>query len=206
MGLRIKKVKNRAKMTQMYFRDSYWSIKKVIQILKRNKNKKKFIEIKKVKIKTSTHKNNLFINKVSNCFSIVYNMIIENNIFYGAEPQGGTGCVFNNNITYMCINNTIPGSGNLGSGNLVNMDPQFVNYPVAGGAFSYSYDFHLKSSSPGKNAGTGGTDIGIYGGIMPYEVGANPHFPQMMEISLPNGSSVPAGGVLDVFFKAKKLN
>lgn len=61
MGLRIKKVKNRAKMTQMYFRDSYWSIKKVIQILKRNKNKKKFIEIKKVKIKTSTHKNNLFI-------------------------------------------------------------------------------------------------------------------------------------------------
>jgi len=151
-------------------------------------------------------KNNLFINKVSNCFSYVYNMIIENNIFYGAEPQGGVGCVFNNNITYMCINNTIPGSGNLGSGNLVNIDPQFVNFPVAGGAYSCSYDVHLKPSSPGKNTGTGGTDIGVYGGITPFDVCANPHFPQMMEISLPNGSSVPAGGVLDVFFKAKKLN
>jgi len=133
-------------------------------------------------------------------------MIVENNIFYGAEPQGGTGCVFSKNLTYMCVNNTIPGTGNLGSGNKVNQNPQFVNYPVAGGAFSFSYNFQLQPTSPGKNAGTDGTDIGIYGGMMPYLVGANPYVPQMMETTLPSGSSVPSGGTLNVHFKAGKQN
>lgn len=149
-------------------------------------------------------RNNIFLNHVSNCFNNIKNMIIENNIFYGAEPLGGTTCVYNNNITYMCVNNSIPGVGNLGSGNLVNTDPQFVSFPVVGGTFSYSYDVHLKPSSPGKTGGTGGTEIGVYGGTKPYEPGANPAFPQMMEISFPNGSSVATGGVLDVYFKARK--
>ena len=80
----------------------------------------------------------------------------------------------------------------------------FVDYPLEGGALSYSYDFHLQTGSPAVNAGTDGTDIGIYGGMLPFEVGANPYFPQMMEITLPSGSSVPAGGTLNVHFKAKK--
>jgi 5-methylcytosine-specific restriction endonuclease McrA len=60
MNLKIKEVKNRAKMTQLYIRDSYWEIEKVIKLLKKNKNKNKYIDIGKHKIKTSTHKNNLF--------------------------------------------------------------------------------------------------------------------------------------------------
>lgn len=150
-------------------------------------------------------KNNLFLNKTTDCLMGVQNMIIENNIFYGSEPQGGTGCVFSKNLTYMCVNNTIPGTGNLGSGNKVDQNPLFVNVPPAGG-FSYSYDYHLQAGSPGKNSGTDGTDIGIYGGMMPFEVGANPYIPQMMETTLPSGSSVPAGGTLNVHFKAKKQN
>ena len=107
----------------------------------------------------------------------------------------------------MCFSNTIPGTGNLGSGNLINTNPLFVNYPLAGGAaYNYTFDLHLQTGSPGKNFGTDGTDIGIYGGWMPYEVGANPYFPQMMELTLPSGSSVPAGGTLNVHFKAKKQN
>lgn len=151
-------------------------------------------------------RNNLFLNHITNCFSFIKNLVIENNIFYGAEPFGGTTCVLNKNLTYMCINNSIPGTGNSGAGNLVNIDPQFINFPVAGGAYSYSYNVKLKPSSAGRNAGSDGTDIGIYGGLKPYEVGANPCFPQMMEISFPSGSSAPVGGTLDVFFKAKKQN
>ncbi len=151
-------------------------------------------------------KNNVFLTNGSNCFSYVFNMVIENNIFYAAEPQGGSECVFTKNITYMCLNNTLPGDGNLGSGNLVNQNPLFLNYPIFGGGFDYSQDFHLQASSPGKNAGTDGTDIGIYGGWLPFEVGANPYIPQMVEITLPSGSSVPAGGTLNVHFKAKKQN
>ena len=153
-------------------------------------------------------RNNVFINKLYSCFGSLSNMIIENNIFYAAEPQGGTGCVLTKNLTFMCLNNNIPGTGNLGSGNIINANPLFVNYPLAGGVgFSYTYDFHLQHpASPGYNAGTDGSDIGIYGGWAPFEVGANPYFPQMMELTLPNGSSVPAGGTLNVHFKARKQN
>ncbi len=61
MSIKIKEVKNRAKMTQLYNRDSYWEIVPVIKILKKNKNKNKYFEVNNFKIKTSTHKNNLFI-------------------------------------------------------------------------------------------------------------------------------------------------
>jgi hypothetical protein len=149
-------------------------------------------------------RNNLFINRVTATFTTVNSMIIENNIFYGSEPTGCTNCAFTKNITYLCT--AVPGAGNLGSGNLNATNPMFVTYPPSGGAFSYTYDFHLQAGSPGKNAGTDATDIGIYGGMLPFIVGANPHFPQMMELTLPSGSTVPAGGTLNVHFKARKQN
>ena len=62
MSLKIKNVKYRAKMTLLYTRDSYWDIDTVIKHLKRNKNKNKYFNVKKYKVKTSTHKNNLFID------------------------------------------------------------------------------------------------------------------------------------------------
>lgn len=150
-------------------------------------------------------RNNVFVNRTSNVFnSNVYNWVIENNIFYGAYPTGGTNCAFTKNIGYLCPD--MPGSGNIGSGNMNNTNPLFVNFPLLGAGFSWSYDFHLQGTSPGKNAGTDGTDIGIYGGMLPMEIGINPHFPQMMSLTLPSGSSVPAGGTLNVHFTAKKQN
>ncbi|MCX6269327.1 MAG: hypothetical protein NTW16_18575 [Bacteroidetes bacterium] len=149
-------------------------------------------------------RNNLFINRVTATFYTVNSLIIENNIFYGSEPAGCTNCAFTKNITYLC--SAVPGAGNVGSGNLNATNPMFVTYPPSGGAFAYTYDFHLQAGSPGKLAGTDGTDIGIYGGMLPYNVGAHPHYPQMMELTLPSGSSVPAGGTLNVHFKAKKQN
>ncbi len=150
-------------------------------------------------------RNNIFINRAaSSVFSGSMNFVIENNIFYAAYPTGGTGCAFTNNIGYMCPD--MPGAGNIGSGNMNSTNPMFVNFPLLGAGFSWSYDFHLQAGSPGKNAGTDGTDIGIYGGMLPLEPGTNPHFPQMMTLTLPAGSSVPAGGTLNVHFTAKKQN
>jgi hypothetical protein len=153
-------------------------------------------------------RNNIFLARNNNCFQgYCQNMIIENNIFYAASPQGASNSVYTKNLTFMCLDNAIPGAGNFGSGNIINQNPLFVNYPLAGGVgFDWSYDFHLQPNSPAKNAGTDGTDLGIYGGWAPFEVGANPYFPQMMELTLPNGSSVPAGGTLNVHFKARKQN
>jgi hypothetical protein len=54
---------------------------------------------------------------------------ITNNIFWGLTPLGSsvTNNTFNNNLTFQTSNDVIPGPSNLGNGNLVTTNPQFVN-------------------------------------------------------------------------------
>lgn len=60
--LRIKAIKNRAKITSDYKRIGFYSIDKTIKKLKREKGKKKYFYMgKNIKLKTSTSKNNVFI-------------------------------------------------------------------------------------------------------------------------------------------------
>lgn len=59
--IKIKSIKNRASMTMNYIRDSYWNLDKVYSLFKKNKNKNKYFIINKHKIKTSSHKNSLFM-------------------------------------------------------------------------------------------------------------------------------------------------
>ncbi len=61
MGIKIKSIKNRAKMTSNYERKSYLEIEEVIKLLKKHKNKSKYIKLGDVFIKTSTSKNNMFV-------------------------------------------------------------------------------------------------------------------------------------------------
>jgi len=152
--------------------------------------------------------NNVMLDGVTNFFYIpnseINNMVVQNNIFYDAEPQGCVGCVFNNNITYLNSNDELPGAGNTGSGNLIGEDPNFADYPFDGGGFTYDHDFTV---DPGiaVDGGTDGSDIGMTGGMMPYVPGNNPRIPQVTEIGFPdNASSVKVGGTLNVSFKAKK--
>jgi hypothetical protein len=87
-----------------------------------------------------------------------------------------TGNSFNHNLFSTSV--IFPWSGNPGTGNIVNQSLAsiFVNQPSA--IFDYSNDLHLVPLSPGENAGTDGTDIGLYGTSFPYKNGAvpaNPH-------------------------------
>ncbi|KPK80360.1 MAG: hypothetical protein AMS27_17125 [Bacteroides sp. SM23_62_1] len=152
-------------------------------------------------------KNNVMLDESSNFFNSgsyrIKNMIVQNNIFHDAEPQGCYGCTFNNNITYLNTNDDPIGTDNTGSGNIIGSDPKFKSY--TGGGFTYQSDFTLDTGSPGLLAGTDGKNIGTTGGLMPYVPGANPKIPQVTEISFPdNASSVKVGGSLNVTFKAKK--
>jgi hypothetical protein len=150
-------------------------------------------------------RNNIFLNRNSNIFSNTSYLTINNSIFYKSEPQGCTNCAFNNNVTFGNVNNVIPGPDNVGSGNMLGVNPQFINYPLAGGAFDYAYNFNLLPASPLISAGIDGSDIGIYGGILPFIVGLNPPIPVVQELKLPeNNSSVKKGGTLNVSFKATK--
>jgi len=139
----------------------------------------------------------------------VDSLVVENNIFWEAEPNGCTTCIFNNNITYNNIDNNLETStGNpssLGTGNIIGQDPQFVNYPIIGAILDYSYDYNLNSGSSGLGTGTGGTNIGFYGGMYPFiDPGTNPYIPQMQYITLPLGGAVGVGTNLNVEFKSHK--
>jgi 5-methylcytosine-specific restriction endonuclease McrA len=60
--LRIKTIKNRAKITSDYERLGFYEIDRTIKKLKREKGKKKYFFMgKNIKLKTSTPKNNVFI-------------------------------------------------------------------------------------------------------------------------------------------------
>jgi len=151
-----------------------------------------------------TYSGTLFFSGVS---YIPTNLTFSNNILFGVSPNACTSSTFNNNISIGGSSTTFTFSNNTSLGNKENVNPLFVNAPSS--TFSYSYDYNLQATSPGKNAGTDGTDIGIYGGLYPFPSGGVspyvtsplPKIPQIMEMNLIN-SVLPANGTLQVQIKA----
>jgi hypothetical protein len=134
-----------------------------------------------------------------------------NNIFYGCTP-GSNGSPFErnsflNNISFGTSSDALPptgsGVGNTGSGNKVSVDPIFVNAPY-GSAYTATMDFTLQASSPCKNAGTDGSDIGITGGAYPMTGNfllKTPHAPVIMTLN--PAAIVPQGQPILTNIKAK---
>lgn len=123
-------------------------------------------------------------------FDNVYNATISNNIFI---------CNDNTNISEMANNNflnnlswrstlapyPLPPEGNNGIGNISNQDPQFET-ATSSGNFDFTKDYHLKTTSPGINAATDGTNIGIYGGSVPYVWGGEFSIPRITLTNITN--------------------
>ena len=110
--------------------------------------------------------------------------LFENNIFVFTYHLN---YVSNSNFLNNSFNEeiTFPYGTNVGTNNFpyYGISGTFLN--ADGGQFSYSKDYHLQESFPGKNGGTDGTDIGIYGGQYPWKEGSipfNPHI-QLKNIS-----------------------
>jgi hypothetical protein len=156
--------------------------------------------------------NNLFLNR-SEAISNLSNLIIANNIFFGAgvgsSASNADYCIFNNNISYGGSTTSFSYGTNVSAGNIENTSPEFVS--VSGAAFNFSYDYHLQGASPGINAGTDGTDIGIYGstypfpsgGDVPWQTSSLPPIPQIMQMDVLN-SVLPADSTLRIRVKARK--
>ena len=152
-------------------------------------------------------RNSVFIDRTANnCFSNMKGLIVENNVFYRSEPGGCTDCTYNNNLTYLCNDNTLPPtSGNsVGSGNIEGVDPQWLNYPAQGDVgWTQYHDYSSSAGSPVLGTGTNGTNIGLMGGNAPVaNVPVHPKNPEVIEVDIPV-SSVPAGGTLQINLKAK---
>jgi hypothetical protein len=124
-------------------------------------------------------------------FESVYNAIVTDNIFMCASNADAYAYQANNNF----INNlswrstlnpyNLPPAGNTGTGNVSNQDPQFETAP-SDVYFDKSKDYHLKSTSPGKNAASDGTDIGPYGGNNPFVWGGIFSIPNITQTMITN--------------------
>ncbi len=128
-----------------------------------------------------TNNNFLGENAVSSSNFMQYDLhdaIVSNNIFYGCAPNGPTASyvvfernAFTNNLSFGTTNDALPpagsGVGNTGGNNKVSIDPKFVN-ALFNLQWASTMDFTLQPSSPAKNAGSDGTDIGITGGAYPF--------------------------------------
>ena len=121
--------------------------------------------------------NSHICNNVFPTISTLSVCIVENNFFFNSSIYGtgdiGTcsNCSFNNNA--FTGNFTFPFFSNNGSNNLMN---QTTTNTFVVNDLSFPKNLKIKEGSPCKNAGTDGTDIGIYGGSTPYRsIPLNPH-------------------------------
>lgn len=132
--------------------------------------------------------------------------LFENNIFRGKLMSAGgyndnfSNCTFYNNLFSLegdCGPATPTCVGCVDYNSILSQPDLliFENYPI-GQAFQYNLSFQLKSSSLGKNAGTDGTDIGVYGGLYPWKQSGIPRTPHIYFKSI-DPSSNPSG-TLDV--------
>lgn len=152
---------------------------------------------------------NLFLSTgIGNAFSgtcgglnhIAY-AAIKNNIFYNANPINAVDtltCTFENNITY----NTFSTYPSLPGSNINNSDPLFISYSIPG--FSYTNNYYLQTTSPGHNAATNGSDIGIYGGAFPFTLTGEPSgLPIIRKMDVLN-DNVQQNGNLNVKVRSTK--
>ncbi|MBC7382535.1 MAG: hypothetical protein H7296_05995 [Bacteroidia bacterium] len=161
-----------------------------------------------------TIQNNLFVNTGTTFFfySPIKRATIKNNIFYGTNPGGADSCFFLNNLTWdipITSQQTIPYGSNTGTGNIIISNPLFVNVMNKSGQDFFN-DFRLSTTSPAKNKGSDGTDIGPTGGASPLYTTTGPltgmpPIPSITEMYLPVNAA-PQGGNIQLFIRGKRNN
>jgi len=150
--------------------------------------------------------NNLFIGYYWHAMNTISNALVTNNIFWQSTPVTAsvTNCTFDNNITYQTADNNIPFGSNGGSGNLVGVNPQFASAPDIALNFTYNYD--LLPASAGNNAGSDGTDIGLYGSVAPWpNQSGQARIPFVSSFTL-QYTQVPQGGTVNGTVNATKVD
>lgn len=112
----------------------------------------------------------------------VSNSHIENSIIRGSMT---------NNLSNTAINNLVyesPSEASTIPGNVYGADPLYVSNQQ-----SLDSHYQLQDTSPGKGAGTGGVDIGAFGGSSPYEISGVPDRPIFEVFTTPTTGSKASG-------------
>ncbi|HKK12036.1 MAG TPA: hypothetical protein VJ945_04355 [Flavobacteriaceae bacterium] len=151
--------------------------------------------------------NNIVISSSGNFANNSVSPIVNNNVIIlegntvDVKLNGTSTIVFNNNLTYNTSALTVTALS--GSNNLDNTDPGF-SFAFGDIADYYNNDYNVSGAAV--NAGTDGTDLGVYGAMFNFDPQGRPDdWPYMTSLDISN-SSVPQGQNIDVTFTAEKKN
>jgi len=158
---------------------------------------------------TNSFINNIVINTTGNFASGCTNPIVNNNIFILKTNIVSVGLAnstiqFNNNLTINVEGFTV----NLlnGNNNLDNTYPNFVDAPLITISSIYNNNYDLAGNSAANDAGTDGTDLGVFGANFNFDVNGRPDaWPYMTSLTITN-ISVASGQDINVEFTAEKKN
>ncbi len=123
--------------------------------------------------------------------------VFTNNIFINVTPAtAGTSYQYTSNYSSATLSPTY------GIGNITGTTWPFVT-PQASvtGTFQYAWDFHLAAASPLIGAGTFGSEIGLYGGNVPFNGSGEAPIPQI-DILMLNGTQFTPGGPMGIQFQS----
>jgi hypothetical protein len=148
--------------------------------------------------------NNLFLLNDNYAIRYCNNLYFNNNIFYraGVSSYGNASLFFTKNCSYQCNGGNAFPNGT----NYENVNPLFVTSIGSGAYFSYLTNYHLQTTSTLINAGSDGTDVGIYGGNGDYDQGGVPRNPYIKTLNITGPTSINAGDSLQIYIKAKVRN
>lgn len=123
------------------------------------------------------------------------NLLIENSIFLrqNSDQLAGLQSSIINNCMFLW-GSTNWGT-NSGENNIFGQSCSAMFENGSCPEFSYTANYKLKSNSPGKNAGTDGTDIGLFGGDSPFKEGGLPTQPAIIEF---NVTKYPENGQIEI--------
>lgn len=131
----------------------------------------------------------------NNIFAAVYCNVIAS---YQLQ-SGGSGNLYQNNI-FIGPAALIPG-GNISSNNFFDVSHDSIYVYQTGQLYDITHNYHLRPTCIGKNAGTDGTDIGIYGTASPKKEGEVPYNPHIQYKAIP--ASTNSQGNLNINIKVK---
>lgn len=121
-----------------------------------------------------TFDHNLFLGAAGqSAFYSLVNCVVKNNIFLGRNPGSqlaSTNVLYQNNLSTDFAFSSITETNIRIEGNLDNATPVFDNLIIGTVTYDYSMDPTMTAGSPGENAGTDATNLGVSGGTSPFKL------------------------------------
>lgn len=142
---------------------------------------------------------NIFLrpNSTLGYYGGINSSIFKNNVFLGGINDPGSNNVFYNNLSG---SSTLSyNTGNSGNSNYLGVAQANIFVNQTGNNIDYAHNYHLKS--PTTYIGTDGTQVGLYGGLLPFKDGGVPSNPQITSKSV--DTKTDANGNLKISYTVK---